>query len=145
MIIGLDTNILCYTLDPAYPEHERLKDLLTTLSSDNRVAINPTILHETYHTLVFGQKWVPEEARKRLKMLLRHPFIEFLNQTKKICSIALDLAIVYKLGGRDALIIANLVTNKVPIIYTHDQDLLALSKISWRDFRLAFKDPLDER
>jgi len=142
MILGLDTNILCYSLDPAYPEHDKLKDLLTTLAPDNRVAINPTILHETYHTLVFGQKWVPEEARRRLKMLLRHPYIEFLNQTRRICTIALDLAVKHTLGGRDALIIANLVTNKVPIIFTHDQDLLALSRISWGAFQLTFKDPL---
>ncbi|KPV63596.1 MAG: hypothetical protein AOA66_0728 [Candidatus Bathyarchaeota archaeon BA2] len=56
LTVGLDTNILCYCLDPAFPEHGKLKDLLLNLSSDNRVAINPTILHETYHTLVFGQK-----------------------------------------------------------------------------------------
>jgi len=143
MIAGLDTNILCYSLDPAYAEHERLKDLLITLSSDNRIAINPTILHETYHTLVFSQKWVPEEAKRRLKMLLRHPYIEFFNQTRKVCSVALDLAVEQKLGGRDALIIANFLTNKIPIIYTHDQDLLALSKISWRNFHLTPQDPLD--
>jgi len=145
MIVGLDTNVLCYSLDPAYPEHERLKNLLITLSADNRVSINPTILHETYHTLVFGQKWVPGEAERRLKMLLKHPYIEFFSQTKKICNIALNLATKHELGGRDALIIANFVANKVPTIYTHDQDLLALEKISWRNLHLVFKDPLNER
>jgi predicted nucleic acid-binding protein len=145
MIVGLDTNILCYSLDPAYPEHQKSKSFLLTLSPDNRVAINPTILHETYHTLVLSQKWVPEEAKRRLKMLLRHPYIEFFNQTKKTCSVALDLAVEYKLGGRDALIVANLVTNKVALIYTHDQDLLVLKKITWRNLHLTFKDPLEER
>jgi len=56
MLTGLDTNILCYALDPAYPEHKKLKNLLTNLSQENVVAINPTVLHETYHTLVFSQK-----------------------------------------------------------------------------------------
>ena len=42
MITGVDTNILCYALDPAYPEHEKLKNLLIRLSPENRVAINPT-------------------------------------------------------------------------------------------------------
>jgi hypothetical protein len=32
-LIGLDTNILCYALDPAYPEHEKLKNLLFNLST----------------------------------------------------------------------------------------------------------------
>jgi len=99
MLTGLDTNILCYALDPAYPEHKKLKNLLTNLSQENVVAINPTVLHETYHTLVFSQKWVPSEARKRLKMLLTHPYVEFFSQTKKTSTVALNLAVQYKLGG----------------------------------------------
>lgn len=144
MIAGLDTNILCYALDRAYPEHEKLKNLLIALSQENSVAINPTTLHETYHTLVFGQKWVPNEARRRLKMLLKHPYIEFFSQTKKTSVIALDLSVQHKLGGRDALIIANFLANKVSIIYTHDQELLTLQKLSWKNFHLTFKDPLSE-
>ncbi len=144
MITGLDTNILCYALDPAYPEHEKLENLLIGLSLEDRVAINPTILHETYHTLVFAQKWVPSEAGRRLKMLLNHPYIEFFSQTKKTCIIALNLAMQHKFGGRDALIMANFIVNKVPAVYTHDQELLARKKISWKDFHVAFKDPLDE-
>jgi predicted nucleic acid-binding protein len=144
MIAGLDTNILCYALDPAYPEHEKLKNLLIALSQENSVAINPTTLHETYHTLVFGQKWVSNEARRRLKMLLKHPYIEFFSQTKKTSVIALDLSVQHKLGGRDALIIANFLANKVSIIYTHDQELLTLQKLSWKNFHLTFKDPLSE-
>ncbi len=45
MVAGLDTNILCYALDPAYPEHSKLKGLLLELSPDNRLALNPTIIH----------------------------------------------------------------------------------------------------
>jgi predicted nucleic acid-binding protein len=144
MITGLDTNILCYALDPAYPEHEKLKDLLINLSPENTVAINPTTLHETYHALVFGQKWVPTEAARRLKMLLTHPYIEFFSQTKKTSVIALNLSIQHKLGGRDALIIANFLSNKVSTICTHDQELLALQKIPWKNFYITFKDPLSE-
>ena len=144
MLTGLDTNILCYALDPAYPEHEKLKNLLLDLSMEDAVAINPTTLNETYHTLVSGQKWVPSEARRRLKILLKHPYIEFFNQTKKTSVIALDLSVQHKLGGRDALIIANFLANKVSIIYTHDQELLTLQKLSWKNFHLTFKDPLSE-
>jgi predicted nucleic acid-binding protein len=143
-LIGLDTNILCYALDPAYPEHEKLKNLLFNLSTENRVALNPTILHETYHTLIYGQKWVSSEAVKRLKMLLKHPYIEFFSQTKKTCTVALTLASQYKLRGRDALTIANFLTNKVPIIYTHDQELLAYKNVAWKNFTITFKDSLTE-
>ncbi|MEM2954097.1 MAG: type II toxin-antitoxin system VapC family toxin [Candidatus Bathyarchaeia archaeon] len=144
-MIGLDTNILCYALDPAFPEHEKLKTLLLNLSPENQIALNPTIIHETYHTLVFGQKWVPSEAAKRLKMLLKHPHIEFFSQTKKTCIIALSLANLYKLGGRDSLMLANFLANKVPTIYTHDRELLALKEISWRNHYVTFKDPIIER
>lgn len=144
-MIGLDSNILCYVLDPAYPEHGKLKNLLFNLSPENRAALNPTIFHETYHTLVFGQKWVPSEAVKRLKMLLKHPYIEFFSQTKKTCTIAFNLAMQYKLGGRDSLIIANFLANKVPTIYSHDQELLTKKKISWKNNTVTFKDPLTEK
>jgi predicted nucleic acid-binding protein len=61
-------------------------------------------------------------------MLLKHPYIGFFSQTKKTCIIALNLAPQHKLGGRDALIIANFIANKVPTIYTHDQELLVRKK-----------------
>ena len=144
MIIGLDTNILCYALDPAYPEHDKIKDLLTNLSPDRVIALNPTVLHETYHTLVFYLEWFPEEAARKLGMLLKHPYIEFFNQTQKTTLIALHLSVKHNLGGRDALIMANFLTNKVPIVYTHDRELLKLQKISWKNSNVTFKDPLTE-
>jgi predicted nucleic acid-binding protein len=77
-------------------------------------------------------------------MLLKHPHIGFFSQTKKTCIIALNLASQHKLGGRDALTIANFIANKVPTIYTHDHELLVRKKISWKNFHVTFKDPLNE-
>ncbi len=142
MIVGLDANILCYALDDAFPENERLKDLLLDLSPRNMIALNPTVLHETYHTLVFGQKWVQEEAAGTLKTLLKHPYTAFYSQTKQNCQLGLNLSVQHGLGGRDALMIANFLANKVPTIFTHDQEILKLHKLSWRGFSLIFKDPL---
>lgn len=144
MTVGLDTNILCYALDKTYPENEKVKDLLTTLSPENQVAINPTVLHEAYHTLVFYLEWIPQEAAKRLSLLLRHPHIEFYTQTRKTSTIALDLSVQYNLGGRDALIIANYLSNKTPTLYTHDKELLKLQKINWKSTNLTIKDPLNK-
>jgi predicted nucleic acid-binding protein len=73
MIIGLDSNIICYGLDEEYPENKKASKLILNLSTENKIALNPTTLHETYHTLVFGQKWIPQDAVKTLKMLLKHP------------------------------------------------------------------------
>ena len=144
MIVGLDTNVLCYALDPVFPEHDGLSRLLLNLSAEKVVALNPTVIHETYHVLVFYLEWFPEEAARRLSMLLRHPYVEFFNQTKKISRVAINLSVKHNLGGRDALIIANFLVNKVPIIYTHDHELLKLGKLSWRNNYVTFKDPVTE-
>ena len=143
MTTGLDTNILCYALDPAFPEHKNLQNLLLDLSPENHIAINPTVLHETYHALVFRLQWTPEEAAQRLSLLLKHPYIEFFNQTKQTSIVALHLSVKHELGGRDALIIANFLTNKIQTIFTHDKELLALQKVSWKTSHVAFKDPLN--
>jgi predicted nucleic acid-binding protein len=145
VIVGLDTNILCYALDNSYPENEKIKDLLTTLSSENMVAVNPTVLHEAYHTLVYYLEWVPEEAARRLSWMLRHPYIKFYNETQKTSLIALNLAVKHGLYGRDALIVANYIANKTPSIYTHDKELLKLKNITWKNTSLTLKDPLNKR
>jgi predicted nucleic acid-binding protein len=145
MIVGLDGNIICYALDEAYPENEKLGNLFLNLSPENKVALNPTTIHEAYHVLVFGQKWLPEDAAKELRMLLKHPYTEFFNQTRKNSTIALSLSVQHMLGGRDALIIANFIANKIPVIYTHDRELLKLQKITWKNANLTFKDPLTEK
>lgn len=142
MIVGLDSNILCYAMDPAYPEHETLSGLLRNLSPDSVVALNPTVVHETYHVLVFYLEWLPQEAAERLTLLLRHPHVQFFNQTRKTTQIALQLSVKHGLGGRDALIVANFLANKVPIIYTHDDELLKLKKVTRQDAHITFQDPL---
>jgi len=144
LTIGIDTNILCYALDPAYPEHKALSNLLLNLSPENRIALNPTVLHETYHVLVSCMEWFPQEATNKLSLILKHPYIEFYSQTKKTSQIALKIANQHNLGGRDSLIIANFLTNKTPTIYTHDTELLKLKKISWKTCQLTFKDPLNQ-
>ncbi len=142
MIVGLDANIICYALDDAYPEHEKLKDLLVDLSPENKIALNPTTIHEVYHTLVFSQKWTQEESANALRILLKNPYLEFFSQTIKTSTIALNLSVKHNLGGRDALITANYLANKIPVMYTLDKQLLKLQKITWKNTNLTYKDPL---
>jgi predicted nucleic acid-binding protein len=139
---GLDTNILCYALDPAFPENAKCRRILLEASSENRLGINPTVLHEAYHTLVFYQKWVPSEARRRLLTLLQDPYLDFYSQTRRISQIALDLGVRNKLGGRDALIIANFLANQVPVLHTIDRDLLQLGRVEWKKSVISLHNPL---
>ena len=123
MIFGLDTNILCYALDEEYPEHKKASVLLFNLSAENKIALNPTTIHETCHTLVLGRNGF---RKKRLKHenATKASLHKFLNQTMKNTTIALTLSVKHGLGGRDALIIANFLANEIPIMYTHDGEIL---------------------
>ncbi len=143
MTQGLDSNILSYALDPAFPENPKCRKILLEASAENRLGINPTVLHETYHTLVFYQKWVPSEARQRLLTLLQDPYLEFYSQTRRISQIALDLAARNKLGGRDALIIANFLANQVSVLQTNDHDLLDLGRVKWKKSAITLHNPLE--
>lgn len=142
MTTGLDTSILCYCLDPVFPEHVHVESLLLGLSSTNRVAVNPTILHESYHVLVFSQKFILSEAKQRLLLLLQHPYVDFHNHTKSVCLVALSIAEKYGFGGRDSLIIANFLCNNVETMYTHDEELLSLQEVDWKNRTLSFTDPV---
>ena len=81
-------------------------------------------------------------GRKEAALLLQHPHMEFYNQTKRISLTALALATKYGMGGRDSLIIANLLSNKVPVLYTHDDELIKFRKIDWGISSLKFEDPV---
>jgi predicted nucleic acid-binding protein len=142
LTVAVDTNILCYALDPAYPEHQTAISLLTDLSQEHTIAINPTVIHETYHVLVFYLEWLPSEALKRLTMILKNPYVKFFSQTKKTSVIALNLAAKYEIGGRDALILACNVSNQISTFLTHEKRLLELQKVLWRDRQISIKDPI---
>jgi predicted nucleic acid-binding protein len=142
MPFGLDTNIVCYFLDPGSPEHARTIPVLQSLSAQSTAAINPTVVHEAYHTLVYSHGWNREDARRTLSSLIRHPFVEFLNQTRSISLTALSLAERYDLGGRDSLILANYLVNRIPMVYTHDSELLDLGELEWRNRRMKLTDPM---
>lgn len=143
-IFGIDTNILCYAMDSAYPEHRVCRKYLTELSSEKQVALNPTVIHEAYHALVYGQKWEPHEARTRLGAIIGHPSTIFFNQTRATCSVGLRIAEINKIGGRDSLILSNLLTNKVSQFLTHDRELKDLGSVSWRNSVLKIVDPLEK-
>jgi predicted nucleic acid-binding protein len=144
LIVGLDSNILCYAMDPAYPESRICRKYLIDLSPGRRIALNPTVVHETYHVLVYSQKWEPSDARNRLQAIITHPSIAFLNQTRTTSSVGLKIAEDNKIGGRDSLILSNYVTNKVTELHTHDKELTNLRKISWKNTTLNIIDPIEK-
>jgi predicted nucleic acid-binding protein len=97
--------------------------------ASRRVALNPTVVHETYHTLVFKMKWASNDASEVLTEILDETNILFLNQTKEATKIGLRFAERHALGGRDALILATFLNPSISEFVTFDKELLRLGKV----------------
>lgn len=122
--LAVDSNVLVAYLDREHPQHSKV----TSLAS-RRAALNPTVVHETYDTLVFKMKWTSDDASEVLTELLDDTNILFLNQTKDTTRIGLRFAERYALGGRDALILASFLNPSVAEFETFDKELIRLRKV----------------
>lgn len=134
--LGIDTGVLVAYLDYDHPHHQQVEKL-----RQRAVAINPTIIHEAYHSLVFKMKWDPNEAKATLGELIADKNSLFLNQTMQTTRVGLLLAVKYSLGGRDALILANLLISNIPNIVTFDQGLIKLKSVSHGNRVLKIQSP----
>jgi predicted nucleic acid-binding protein len=105
------------------------------------VALNPTVIHETYHVLVFKLKWSREEVGLALREALDDRNNLFLNQTLDTTRTGLALAERFSLGGRDALILANYMSSSVSHLQTFDKALLALAKVVYGRHELKIRSP----
>jgi len=124
--LGIDTNVLVAYLDKDHPSHSETSGL-----GDESVALNPTIVHEAYHTLVFKMKWAPEDASGALTEASMDANNLFINQTLKTTKMGLRIAAEHNLGGRDALILANFVSAGISKLVTYDRALLALGVVKY--------------
>ena len=122
--LAVDSNVLVAYLDKDHPQHGKVRPL-----ARRRVALNPTVLHETYHTLVFKMKWDRDEASKTLLEIIDDAEVLFLNQTKETTRIGLRFAEHYAIGGRDSLILASFLNPSVLDFRTFDKELIRLGKV----------------
>jgi predicted nucleic acid-binding protein len=122
--LAVDSSVLVAYLDRDHPQHRKVGSL-----ASRRVALNPTVVHETYHTLVFKMKWASNDASEVLTEILDETNILFLNQTKEATKIGLRFAERHALGGRDALILATFLNPSISEFITFDKELLRLGKI----------------
>lgn len=126
--LGIDTNVLVAYLDHDHPTHHQTEKL-----QQKAIAVNPTIIHEAYHSLVFKMKWTASEAKTALEELMADKNNLFLNQTLQTTRVGLHLAAKHGLGGRDALILANLLVSNILNIVTLDQELIKLRSVNYRN------------
>src|SRR3972149_3583640 len=99
--LAVDSNVLVAYLDREHPQHNKVAFL-----SSRRVALNPTVVHETYHTLVFKMKWASDDASEALMEMLEDTSILFVNQTRDTTKIGLRFAERYALIGSDLFILS---------------------------------------
>ena len=100
------------------------------------------MIHETYHTLVFRRKISPFDSRRKIVEFLRDKRTNFINLTPTVSLFALDLAAKMNLGGRDSLILGCYLHNKIPEVYSHDEELVNLAKVSIKGRTLRITDPI---
>jgi predicted nucleic acid-binding protein len=132
--LGIDTNVLVAYLDKDHPSHGETEGL-----ADEPVALNPTIVHEAYHTLVFKMKWTPQDASDALMEACMDSRNRFINQTLKTTKMGLRLATEHNLGGRDALILANFLGARTSKFVTYDKALLALGLVKYGHAALSIR------
>lgn len=136
---GIDSSILVYALDPTSGEHVAARDGILSLQD---WALNPTVVHETYHTLVFKRAMEPADATTKVKAFVRDGRTHFFNLTKRTSLYSLDLGSQFKMGGRDSLIIGCYMLNGAEEMLTHDSSLLAIRKVNFRGRQISFRDTL---
>ncbi|MHB8566801.1 MAG: type II toxin-antitoxin system VapC family toxin [Nitrososphaerales archaeon] len=134
--LGIDTNVLVAYLDVGHPDHNETRMLIK-----RKIALNPTVIHEAYHTLVYKMKWEEEEASEVLKTAATDEGSLFINQSMKTTTTSLDIATEYHLGGRDSLIVANFLYGGVQECVTLDGKLLEIGVIKHGRRSVTFKRP----
>ena len=135
--LGVDTTVLVAFLDRGHPDNLKTKILVT----NQYVAVNPTVIHEAYHTLVYKQKWKAEKAKNTLSDYIDLDTILFLDQKKEITKLGLEIGAKYRLGGRDSLILANFISNSIERMITFDKEVLDVGEIEVDKKRLAIALP----
>ncbi len=123
MSFGADSNVLVAYLMPDHPDHEATRGLMRKLH-----AVNPTVLHETYHTQVFKLKRRPDTT---IRVLLDYMnFALCLPVSSETVGRAFDFALQHQLGGRDGLILASyLFSGRVRRFVTMDESLLSIKEV----------------
>ncbi|MDA4118226.1 MAG: type II toxin-antitoxin system VapC family toxin [Thaumarchaeota archaeon] len=121
--LGLDSNVLVAYLVPDHPDHPKTKSI-----KEEAHSINPTVIHETYHTCVFKLK---RPAKETINTLIDYMnLVQFVSSDSGASELGLKLALKHSLGGRDALILATYSRSKnVTKFVTMDKSLLELGRI----------------
>jgi len=120
---GIDSNILVYALNKDLPEHLPCKELLIKIvNGKDLVSIPSIVFMECFHALVKAFKYKEIDVKERLIAIIDSKNINVLDISTSSILLAFEIAEKYRTGGRDSLIAASLLGNKIQEIYSHDID-----------------------
>lgn len=120
---SIDSNILVYALNNDLPEHLQCKELIINVVKGKELVSIPSIVFmESFHALVYVYKFQVNEVQSRLIAFIDSRNVNVLEISTSSILLAFEIAEKYKTGGRDSLIAASLLENKIQEIYSHDKD-----------------------
>jgi len=120
---GVDSNIIVYALNKDLPEHPPCKELLINIINGNELVSIPSIVFmESFYALVKAFNFKETEVKKRLTAIIDSVNINVLDISTSSILLAFEITEKYGTGGRDSLIAASLLENKIQEIYSHDSD-----------------------
>jgi hypothetical protein len=137
--LGIDTNVLVAYVDAGHPSHAETGPL-----AGRGVALNPTIIHEGYHTLAFKLKWAAGGGSIADTYL---PLPAWTSRTSSSPDAQDDPSRpedrdraprAWRAGCADP---GNLLVGKVAELVTYDKDLLALGKVRFGRSVLLIRRP----
>lgn len=133
--LGIDSNVLVAYIVASHPDHEKVSPI-----RGKGHAVNPTVIHETYHTCVFKLKAEPVDVTDLLLDYMKRAL--FLDITYGTVALGLKIARDYGIGGRDSLILASYLTSgHISKLVTLDRALLDIGKLSHGGRNLKMLSP----
>lgn len=125
-MIIVDSNVWIFAEVKGTPEHYAAIRKLQRYLREG-VGINVVILSEVFHKL--SRLFDMSVARRRVRTIIHHPAIEWLNVDKELADRAVELGGRKLLRINDAIIAQQAIEAKVPVLTDNVKDFRKVEKI----------------
>ena len=118
----VDSNIWCYYFDQRLPEHEHVRKPMREIIKSKEIACNTIIVMEVARYLV--RHFTERTARRKIDFFINLANMKIADFNRQTMTEALENLIEYAytdgLGGRDATVIATMISQNIKKIISHD-------------------------
>ena len=119
-MIIIDSNVWIYAESTNSDVHEKAVQKVSELLDSDAFGINSIIVSEVFYKLskIIGDK----EARVRMKHILEHPFVQWLDFSIDTATKAMDLSFKTKVRINDTMIAAQAMSFKASVFTDNIKD-----------------------